>query len=140
MNEAKVDKNTKLTEAIQRMKALNINTDAIHAFMKDGVIPISFDTVENVYGLKPGLSDRINAFEDKHNALVYFVIFTPTFLGDMESYLFVSDFREEWDMDNEDLRDGYVMTWTENLTYPQCSEFGSISIQKTKFGGLRRMG
>ena len=137
---AKVERAVKVREAVQRMQALAINQIAIEAFTKHKLIPICFNSVDKVYGLEPKNVDRIKNFEEQHNALVYFVIFTPTNFGDMESYLFVSDYEEEWEMDNEDIKDGYAMTWTENLTHPECSEFGSISFAPTESGGLKRIG
>lgn len=141
MNEkAKVGRDVKKSEAARRLEKLEANEEVIQGFLEHDLIPISFNGVDNIYGLNKGAVDRIKTFEDNYNALVYYVIFAPTGVGDMESYLFVSDYEEEWEMDWEDLESSYAMTWTENLDHPEWSEFGSISFSKTRSGALRRTG
>lgn len=141
MNEkVKVAREDKLTEAKKRLEKLAVGEEVIQSFLMHDLTPISFNGMDNIYGLNKEAVDRIKAFEENYNALVYYVIFAPTGLGDMESYLFVSDYEEEWDMDHEDLVSGYAMTWTENLDHPEWSEFGSISFAKTRSGALRRTG
>ncbi len=141
MNEkAKVGRDVKQREAAKRLAKLEVKEEAIQNFLENDLIPISFHGVDTLYGLNKGSMDRIKTFEDKYNGLVYYVIFTPTGVGNMESYLFVSDYEEEWEMDWNDLDDSYAMTWTENLDHPEWSEFGSISFSKTRGGALRRTG
>lgn len=135
-----ISKETKLAEAISRMEYLELNPDAILKFKDEGTIPLSLGPDDEIYGIRRSSVDRLTHFEEKHHALVYYVIFIATTFGDMESYLFVSDYEEEWESDWDDIHEGYAMTWTENLTHPSCSEFGSISFTRTKNGGLRRIG
>lgn len=137
--EVKIPHAIKLREAVKRLERLGIDAKIIKEFAKGEAIPICFHGVDNVYFLERKPTDRVTQFEARHDALVYFVISTKTSFGDLESYLFVSDYEEEWEIDNDDLLDGYAMTWTENLTHPQCSEFGSIGFNKTKHGGLERV-
>lgn len=137
---AKIRREDKLEEAVKRLEKLEIRDDMIQNFLEHDLIPISFNGVDTLYGLDKGAVDRIKTFEDNYNGLVYYVIFTPTGVGNMESYLFVSDYEEEWEMDWNDLDDSYAMTWTENLDHPEWSEFGSISFSKTRGGALRRTG
>lgn len=134
----KVSREAKLTEAADRMKSLEINEDAIHELIQSDVKPVSFDGLDGLYGFKTGAVQDMQDFEEKYHALIYFVIYTPSDFGDMVSYLYVSDDEDEWEMDRDDLHEGYAMTWTENLDHPECSEFGSIAITKTRFGGLKR--
>lgn len=137
---AKVPIEQKLQEAISRMEYLELNPEAITKFKEEGVVPLSLGSDDTVYGIRRNSVDRLDSFEKKHHALIYYVIFTTTTFGDMESYLFVSDYEEEWKAEWDDIHEGYSMTWTENLTHPNCSEFGSISFVRTKNGGLRRVG
>ena len=53
------------------------------------------------------------------------------------TFLFVSDEREEWSYDRDDLKEGYACAYVENLDEPAFSEFGSVGI-KPQFGGLVR--
>lgn len=140
MKEEKVTKEAKQKEAVKRLEKLVVREELIQNFLAHELVPISFSGVDQVYELNKGGVDRIKAFENNYNALVYYVIFAATGLGNMESYLFVSDYEEEWEMDHDDLDDGYAMTWTENLDHPEFSEFGSISFSRTKRGALRRTG
>ena len=66
------------------------------------------------------------------------MIHTPTMEMDMYNFLFVSDYDEEWDMDNADISDGYVLAYVWNTTVDYFSEFGSIAVQD-RFGGLVRI-
>ena len=135
----KIPHEEKLVEAIRRMELLELSEEIKKDFVEREDIPLFARGMEDALHLHKNQENRITAFEDSHNALVYAVIFTPTSLGDMESYLFVSDWEEEWEMDRQDILEGYPMTWTENLTYPQCSEFGSICFERTASGGIIRV-
>lgn len=137
---AKVPVGLKLQEASLRMEYLELHPDAINSFKDEGRVPLSLGSDEELYGVRRNSVDRIADFEKKHHALVYYVIFTPTTIGDMESYLFVSDYQEEWESDWDDLHEGYTLAWVNNLTYPECSEFGTISFARTKSGTLKRVG
>lgn len=136
----KIAREKKLMEAEKRLRLLNVPEETIDGFKELGLIPLTFNGIDMIYGIDKGKVDRITAFEDHYQATVYYVTFVSTTLGDMESYLFVSDYEEEWESDQEDIPDGYAMTWTENLSYPELSEFGSISLQGLPSGGVVRVG
>lgn len=165
-SKAKAAHAKKLREAVMRMKALSIPDGVVQDFATGNSIPVclhgvnhifyiardypigsakeagateAVETTEDVKRDECRIIDNVTKFERAHNALVYFVIYLTTSFGELESYLFVSDYEEEWEMDNADLKDGYAMTWTENTTHPNCSEFGSIGIKKTACGGLDRL-
>lgn len=140
VREAKVPKALKLQEAISRMEYLELHPDAIASFKDENKVPLALGSDTELYGVSRNNVDRIADFEKQNNALVYYVMFTPTSIGDMESYLFVSDYQEEWESDWDDIHEGYALSWVNNLTYPECSEFGTISFVKTKAGTLRRVG
>lgn len=127
---------TKKTEAIKRMKALGIFNQTIRQFEKENLVSYSEPTGAN-YWLDDEQQKLVKAFEEEYNALVYFVIRSYTTFGKMDSFLYVSDYEEEWSMDNEDIKDGYVMSYVHNYDRHDCSEFGSIGVQE-KFGGLVR--
>lgn len=59
-------------------------------------------------------------------------------MGEMESYLYVSDYPEEWEMDRADISYGQQCVYVYNADYPDFSEFGSIGIELTPAAGLRR--
>ena len=134
----KVASEEKQKEALLRMQYLELGEDVINYFAT-GIIPLCVNGIDGIYGIPKGSVDRITNFEREHNAIVYAVVYVATNIGDMESYFYVSDWEEEWEMDRCDLTEGYSMTWTENLTHPEYSEFGSIGFERTASGGIRRV-
>lgn len=132
-----VTREMKKAEAIKRMRALKIIDDAIEQFEKDDIVMVSEPPMAGLYWLEDEEKEMVREFEEEHDALVYMVVRAFTNFGKMDSLLFVSDYDEEWEYDNEDLKDGYVLTYTINHDMPDCSEFGSIVV-KPMFGGLLR--
>ena len=139
----KVSREIKKVEAIKRMKELGLFAPCINAFKRDEV-----QLSEPTGGLYEFSSDKeltakVQGFEKKNNALVYHVIHTPMRLDgevmDMYNFLYVSDYQEEWEVDNADIKEGYVFAYVWNKTIDYFSEFGSIAV-KGMFGGLVRIG
>lgn len=134
-----VTRENKKTEAINRMKALDLFDPCIKAFKNRDEVQLS-EMTGGLYEFSRDeeLNAKIKEFEEEYNALVYHVIHTYTSFGEMYSFLYVSDYEEEWEMDNEDIQDNYAMSYVWNKDYPDFSEFGSIGIRQ-KFGGLVRV-
>ena len=128
----------KKAEAINRMKALDLYTDYIKAFKDNGEIFMS-EMTGGVYEFEANteLCNKVKEFEAEHNALVYHVIHTLTQFGELYNFLYVSDYDEEWEMDNADIADGYALAYVWNKDDEWCSEFGSIGV-KGLFGGIIR--
>ena len=126
-------------EAIKRMKKLHIIGDAIEQFKDSDTVMISEPPFGALYWLNEEQKKMVAEFENGHSALVYMVIRTFTEFGMLDNLLFVSDYPEEWEMDNESLSDGYPFAYVVNHDVPEFSEFGSICV-KESFGGLLRVG
>ena len=129
----------KKKEAIQRMNILGLFKPCIKAFENRFEVQLS----EMTGGLYEFYSDeelnaKVKEFEEEYDALVYHVIYTFTQFGELYSFLYVSDHKEEWEMDNEDIADGYIMAYVWNKDAEWCSEFGTISVRE-RFGGLVRI-
>ena len=124
----------KKAEAIKRMKVLDLYKPYITLFEKSNTVFMS-EMTGGVYDFNDDaeLVAKVKAFEEEHNALVYHVIRTR----ELYSFLYVSDSEEEWEMDNEDIEEGYTMSYVWNRTDEWCSEFGSIGV-RGKFGGIVR--
>lgn len=135
-----VSKEIKKTEALNRMKTLQLFTPCIKAFEKRNEVQLS-EMTGGLYEFSENeeLTAKVKAFEEEYNALVYHVIHTFTQFGELYSFLYVSDHQDEWDMDNEDIKDNYAMVYVWNKDDEWCSEFGSIAVRQ-KFGGLVRVG
>lgn len=128
----------KKAEAIKRMKTLDLYKPYITLFEKDNQIFLS-EMTGGVYEFSDDeeLVAKVKAFEEENNALVYHVIRTMTTFGELYNFLYVSDYEEEWEMDNEDIKDGYALAYVWNKTDEWCSEFGSIGV-RGQFGGIVR--
>lgn len=133
-----ISREIKKQEAIKRLKALNIIDDAIEQFERDDIVMVSEPPYGGLYWLNDEEKEMVKKFEEEYNALVYMVVRSFTNFGKMDSLLFVSDYDEEYEMEMEDITDGYVMTYTINHDMPECSEMSSIVV-KPMFGGLVRV-
>lgn len=123
-------------EALQRMKKLDIYFQAIKEFEKENIINKS-EHGGMLYWLDENEEKFVKEFEEKYNAVVYHIIHNYTEFGELYSLLFVSQHKEEWDWDNEDIENNIAMVYVKNIDEDAFSEFGSIGI-KSQFGGLVR--
>lgn len=133
-----VSKEIKKSEAINRMKALDLYDPYIKAFKDNDEIFMS-EMTGGVYEFKENteLCNKVKEFEAEYKALVYHVIHTVTVFGELYNFLYVSDHQDEWEMDNEDIAEGYALAYVWNKTDEWCSEFGSIGVRGF-FGGIIR--
>ena len=126
----------KKQEALRRMKQLKLHENCINEFEKDGVINKS----ENggiLYWLEDNEKEIVKEFEKEYDSTVYHVIYNDTEFGELLTLFYVSDYEEEWEMDRDDLNEGYACAYVKNVTYDELSEFGSICF-RPRYGGLVR--
>lgn len=133
-----ISREEKKVEALARMKLWGIYAPIRKQFEKDDLVSESAPPLGACYWLDETQLERVREFEAQHNALVYHVIHSFTSIGEMESYLYVSDYPEEWEQDREDIKDRQQLVYVFNKDMPDCSEFGSIGIALTGAAGLRR--
>lgn len=135
-----VSKEIKKAEAIKRMKALKLFAPCIKAFKDRDEVQLS-EMTGGLYEFsrETELTAKVKEFEAEYNTLVYHVIHTFTQFGELYNFLYVSDHEDEWEMDNDDIKDNYVMCYVWNKDDDWCSEFGTIAVRQ-KFGGLVRVG
>lgn len=135
-----ISREDKKTEAITRMNMLGILPETIMQFMSDDLVSISEPPLGAFCWVDDEDKKRIQQFEEEYNALVFVVIRSFTDIGKMDSYLYVSDHRdEEWEMDRDDLRNGQTCAYVYNHGAPDCSEIGAIGIAGTSADGLLRI-
>lgn len=132
----------KKIEAIRRMKLLHIFRDTINLFANDDRVCISEPPYGAFFWAKGEDLERIKQFETANNALVYVVIRSYTSLGKMDSFLFVSDHPEDWELERSYLS-GDIESWMHvayvyNHDVPAFSESGIIGIAPTVGAGLQR--
>lgn len=123
-------------EAIKRMKKLDIYTQVIKEFEKDNVLNKS-ESGGILFWLDENEQKMVKEFEEKYNATVYHLIHNYTEYGELYSFLFVSQYKDDWDYDNEDLNNNRSLVYVKNIDEDAFSEFGSIGI-RSQFGGLIR--
>jgi hypothetical protein len=134
----KVSMENKKKEAIIRMEGLDIYPETIRQFQNEGLVNYSEPPLGTNFWLTTEQREIVKVFEEEYNALVYFAIRSYTEFGILDSFLYVSDYEEEWEMDNRDLKDGYVYAYVYNHDCPEYSEIGLIRVQP-RFGGLVRV-
>lgn len=128
----------KKAEAVSRMNMLGIFGQTIRQFEHGNKISISEPPYGAFYWAEDEDLAKIREFEEDNAALVYMVIRSYTEFGVLDSYLYVSDYKDDWPMDRDDLEGGSCCAYVYNRSDPFCSEIGSIGIQKTIAGGLVR--
>ena len=137
----KVSVKEKKTEAIERMKLLNIYPETIQQFEKESLVSISVPPIGAFYWIDEEMTKIIRNFEDTYN-LLFYVAVRAYFkeIGKMDAFLFVSDYKDkEWEYDRQDLKRGQAMAYVHNYDVPMFSEFGLIGIKPTIAAGLQRI-
>lgn len=131
-----MDRNLQKEEAIRRLKMLKIHPNALKEFEDSDTLNLS-EGVGILYWLTNEQKKYVEKFEKTYGAVVYHVIHSNTEFGELLSFLFVGKDEDEWEMDRDDINEGYAFAYVENVTCPDCSEFGTIGI-KPQVGGIVR--
>lgn len=129
---------TMKAEAIKYMNILKLDKRCIKAFEK-GNVWMSSGNLGGLYEADDKLKNMIKDVEAEHEITVYHVIENTVYGMHCYSMLCVCKYPEEYEMNEEDLKDGYAFSYVLNVDAPDCSEFGTICVKPT-FGGLRRIG
>lgn len=124
-------------EAIKRMKALDMLEQPIKEFSEEDKLNLS-EGPGLLYWLNEEEQEMVKKFEEQNDAVVYHVIKSQSSIGLMYSLLYVSQYLEEWEMDNDDLGNEQALAYVVNVNDPQSSEFGTVGIHPTN-GGLTRI-
>jgi hypothetical protein len=125
-------------ECIKRMEMLKLDRHCINAF-KRGEIWES-EGYGALYELNDKEKKMVEEFEKNNpGCMVYHLIHNVFEFGECYSMLFVGNEVGEWELEKEELREGYVFSYVKNVTDECCSEFGSIVVRPS-FGGLIRIG
>ena len=125
--------------AIEHLKALNIYRPYIAEFRKNGTVTM-FERFGGYYINEMNgyteLESRIKEFERDYEALVYAVTHEYLEFGECYTFLYV----DKNDPNNLTIDDGlyYVYAYVWNKTMEYCSEFGTVGIQSSYGGIVRR--
>ena len=123
-------------EAIKRMKFLGLSNTVIREFIMENKLNVS-EHCGILYWLSEEEKEMVKTFEKQHNATVYHLIKSQVMGCIHLALLYVSNEKEEWQQDMQDLKEGYTVAKVLNLNIPQFSEIGTIGV-KSQIGGLIR--
>lgn len=122
-------------ECLTRLKLSGLCNEVITDFQKGQLYKT--ERLGILYYLNEREMAVVKDFEKRHNAVVYHILHTNTEFGELLAILFVGQYKEEWEMDKEDLKQGIAFSYVYNMDCPEYSEFGSIGFV-ARFGGLIR--
>jgi len=79
-------------------------------------------------------------FEKEYDGMVYLILISHTNFGTVYDMLYVSKNDEEWEMDIDELKQGYAYVNCVNADFPDFSEIGEIGFAYDKVcGGIYRI-
>lgn len=125
-------------EAIKRMKLLKLRKEVIEAFQADGSVRLCTRPYGKFLTLTEAEAKEVKAFEQSHDALVFFVTRAVTLFGTLDAYFFVGNNPSAWAYEREGYNEGYGYAYVFNRNNPDCSEFGDIFFSLTKNHGIIR--
>ena len=125
---------------------------AIELLREIGVLPLYIDCVQedmefvknfwSTWNDGSGkLRELIEKFESEQGAYVYYVTHENCRFGESYGFLCVSKYLEDFPLTVvRKSKNGVVMVdgWVENITHPECSEFGTIVVKLKNDGFLVR--
>lgn len=123
-------------EAIARLQSLYLHSNVLKDF-EEGVINVSENPYGFLYWTDEEIDQAITKFEEEFTAIVYHVNFFNSNFGKLYSFFYVSQHKEEWEMDRKDLKEGYPIVYVYNKDDEYCSELGSIGIKVVNGGVVR---
>ena len=135
-----ITREEKKIKAVELLKKLDIYRPYIKGLQKEDNVCF----FENYGGYwawqEPDLMKKVKELEEEHNCLVYAITHEYTSIGEMYSFLIVTDYEEEWDTLLEKYGNQYyAFAYVWNKDDDDCSEFGTIALSSFG-GGIRRIG
>lgn len=135
-----ITREEKKIKAVELLKKLDIYRPYIKGLQKEDNVCF----FENYGGYwawqEPDLMKKVKEFEEEHNCLVYAITHEYTSIGEMYSFLIVTDYEEEWDTLLEKYGNQfYAFAYVLNKDDDDCSEFGTVALSSFG-GGIRRIG
>ena len=135
-----ISREEKKIKAIELMKKLDIYRPYIKGFKNEDTV-CYFENYGGYWAYQePGLIEKIKEIEENSNCLVYAITHEYTEIGEMYSFLIITDYKEEWDTLLEKYGNQYyAFAYVWNKDDEECSEFGTIALSSFG-GGIRRIG
>jgi len=129
------------TEAICRMKEVIEYTELIDFFEQTGLPQVYEPPYGASYSLEDDELENVRKIENNRNVLVWGVIRCNMMYNGQEvtvdCMLHVSQDKDEWEQERNDLRSGFPFVYTVMKEYP-VTDHGHITVYKSKGGTLLR--
>ena len=135
-----IEREIKKQKAIENLKKLDIYKPYIKGFKNEDNI-CYFENYGGYWAWQePELIEKVKELEEKYNCLVYAITHEYTEIGEMYSFLIITDYEEELDTLLEKYGNQYyAFAYVWNKDDEDCSEFGTIALSSFG-GGIRRIG
>jgi len=135
-----IEREIKKQKAIENLKKLDIYKPYIKGFKNEDNI-CYFENYGGYWAWQePELIEKVKELEEKYNCLVYAITHEYTEIGEMYSFLIITDYEEELDTLLEKYGNQYyAFAYVWNKDDDDCSEFGTIALSSFG-GGIRRIG
>ena len=135
-----ITREEKKIKAVELLKKLDIYRPYIKGLQKEDNV-CYFENYGGYWAWQePDLMKKVKEFEEEHNCLVYAITHEYTSIGEMYSFLIVTDYEEEWDTLLEKYGNQfYAFAYVLNKDDDDCSEFGTVALSSFG-GGIRRIG
>ena len=135
-----IESEIKKQKAIENLEKLDIYEPYIKGFKDEDNI-CYFENYGGYWAWQElELIEKVKELEEEYNCLVYAITHEYTEIGEMYSFLIVTDYEEEFDMLLE--KDGskyYAFAYVWNKDDEDSSEFGTVVLSSFG-GGIRRIG
>lgn len=135
-----IDEKIQFEESIERMKELGISSNIINRYKRNYIVPIAVPPLGEIIPVEDKIERVIDKFEESNDATIYYGIQRYATYGLTYSFLFVSKWKAEWNIDRNDLENLNCVAFVYNDTTPEYSETGYIQLAKTPIGSLVRIG
>lgn len=126
------------SKAVEIMRELHISKNVVEEFKHHDKLNES-EGIGALYWLNEEEQQMVKEFEEESGHVVYHVIHSFTNYGEMYSMLFVSKYKEDWQVTCDKFDGGQyrVYSYVYNKTDPWMSDMGSILVRPS-IGGLIR--
>ena len=121
-------------EAAKRMAAHGLSAEVIHNYLCGEVMCSENGQLRKCSEKE---TEMIKAYENESGCFVYHLIHAFANIGETYEFLRVSNYIEDWDIENQELGQGIILVHSVNVTHPKWSESGWIQVIKVE--GLMRI-
>lgn len=132
----------KKAKALECLNKLQIYKPYINGFKAKATKTCWFERFSGYWTYQDEeLANKVKEFEKENNCLVYAITHEYLEFGECYSFLYISDYKEDWEHILEDVGKAncyYASAYVWNKSAEWCSEFGDIVVQAFG-GGLRRV-